>query len=245
MSKITVIFLLITTSCLAQLELRNNPYLNGEMILKNGEIKNGFIQLNGSAFDIKFKEIENQKKPDKIDYKSIEKIIINSNLSTRREFYYKKTDADKFFKFVELIYSNVIEVYIHSEDNLSLFYSGVDRSNVSDWLNHERQESSKINSEINRLNDLKNGTSNSIPSNYKPISYQKIKENIFNTKNIKYLLLNKKSDILNFINSSKKLNEFAYINFIDCPELISKIENKELIKDDIVEIVDFFSNCTK
>lgn len=227
MNKITVLFLLITTSCLAQLELRNNPYLKGEIILINGEIKNGFIKLDGSAFSIKYKESEDQKNSDKIDYKNIDKIVINSNLSTRREFYYKKTDADKFNKFVELIYSNNFDVYIYSPDNLSLFYSGVDRSNVMDFLNGSGFP-------------IVNGHNVIWTKRY---SISKIKENLSKAKNIKYLLYKKDSEKLNFIYSNKKLNEFAIENFKDCPELILKIENKELILDDIVEIVDLYNNC--
>ena len=244
MYKLIIFYLLITTSCFAQLELRNNPFLKGNIVLNNGEIINGFIQLNGSAFDVKFKEIENNKKSNKIDYKNIERIIINSNSSNTREFYYKKTDANKFYKFVELIYSNVFEVYIYSEDNQSLFYSDVDRSNVTDWLNYEQQEASKVNSEINKLKDLKNGSANSIKPYYKPSSYQNFKNNISKLKNIQFLISDKNSNKLIFINSNKKLLEFASANFNDCSKLISRIENKELKKEDIIEIVDFFNNCT-
>ncbi|WP_140485494.1 hypothetical protein [Flavobacterium sp. GSA192] len=244
MSKIIIIFLLITTSCFAQLELRNNPYLKGEIILIDGNVKNGLVKLNGSAFSVEFKENENQRKPDKIDYKSINKIVINSELSGRREFYYKKTDADKFYKFVELIYSNNLEVYVYSPDNLSLFYSDVDRSNVADWLSYERSESSRIKAEANRLNDLKNGNNAAnYLNNTKPINYSKIKENLAKGKNIKYLLHKKYSEKLNFIYSDKKLNEYAVENFKDCPELILKIENKVLVLDDIFEIVDLYNNC--
>lgn len=243
MNKIVIIFLLITTSCFAQLELRNNPYLKGEIILIDGGVKNGFVKLNGSAFSVEFKENENQRKLDKIDYKSINKIVINSELSGRREFYYKKTDADKFYKFVELIYSNNLEVYVYSPDNLSLFYSGVDRSNVADWFAHERSESSKINAQSNRLNNLKNGVKTLNPLYTKPVSYSEVRENLSQAKSIKFLLSRKDSEKLNFVYSNKKLNEYAIENFSDCPELVFKIENKVLVLDDIFEIVDLYNSC--
>lgn len=243
MSKIIIVFLLITTSCFAQLELRNNPYLKGEIILIDGNVKNGLVKLNGSAFSVEFKENENQRKPDKIDYKSINKIVINSELSGRREFYYKKTDADKFYKFVELVYSNNLEVYVYSPDNLSLFYSGVDRSNVADWFAHERSESSKINAQSNRLNNLKNGVNSLNPLYTKPVSYSEVRENLSQAKNIKYLLSRKDSEKLNFVYSNKKLNEYAVENFSDCPGLISKIENEQLQLENIFEIVDLYNNC--
>lgn len=225
MSKIIIIFLLITTSCFAQLELRNNPYLKGEIILIDGNVKNGFVKLNGSAFSVEFKENEDQRKPDKIDYKSINKIVINSELSGRREFYYKKTDADKFYKFVELIYSNNLEVYVYSPDNLSLFYSGVDRSNVNDFL----------------VGGVVFNGSNAIWIGRSSVSV--IKENLAKAKNIKYLLSRKDSEKLNFVYSNKKLNEYAVENFSDCPGLISKIENEQLQLENIFEIVDLYNNC--
>ncbi|MFA9191919.1 hypothetical protein AAGV28_11130 [Flavobacterium sp. FZUC8N2.13] len=225
MSKIIIIFLLITTSCFAQLELRNNPYLKGEIILIDGNVKNGFVKLNGSAFSVEFKENEDQRKPDKIDYKSINKIVINSELSGRREFYYKKTDADKFYKFVELIYSNNLEVYVYSPDNLSLFYSGVDRSNVNDFL----------------VGGVVFNGSNAIWIGRSSVSV--IKENLAKAKNIKHLLSRKDSEKLNFVYSNKKLNEYAVENFSDCPGLISKIENEQLQLENIFEIVDLYNNC--
>lgn len=100
MNRIFILFLLISTTCFAQLELRENPYLKGEIILKSGEIKNGFVKLDGSAFSVKFKEIEQQKKPLKIDIDSIEKIVTNPNTSKSRQFYYKVTNENKFKKFV-------------------------------------------------------------------------------------------------------------------------------------------------
>lgn len=75
MSKIIIVFLLITTSCFAQLELRNNPYLKGEIILIDGNVKNGLVKLNGSAFSVEFKENENQRKPDKLIIKALKKLL--------------------------------------------------------------------------------------------------------------------------------------------------------------------------
>lgn len=176
MNKIIILFLLITTPCLSQLELRIDPYLKGEIVLKSGEIKKGFIKLNGSAFKIKFKKIEDQKKSEKIDVKTINKIIIYQNSYSSREFYYKKTDSDKFNKFVELIYSGKYNIYLYSRDNLSLFYKDVDRSNVRDFL--------------------------SFDSNYQSVPYysvSEIKKNLAKVVNPKYLLDTKKSEVLNFI----------------------------------------------
>lgn len=234
MNKIYILFLLISTACFAQLELRQNPYLKGEIILKSGEIKNGFIKLDGSAFSVRFKEIEQQKKPLKIDTDSIEKIVTNPNTSKSRQFYYKVTNENKFKKFVEFIYSNNYELYIYSVDNLSLFYSGIDRSNAMDVLNYERNQGSRIGG----LNNV-----NGVWIKHTQTSYSQIKENLMKAKNIKYLLCKKDSEMLNFIPSNKKLLDFATENFTECNELIMKIKTKEFVLEDLVEIIDFFSNC--
>ena len=239
MNRIFILFLLISTTCFAQLELRENPYLKGEIILKSGEIKNGFVKLDGSAFSVKFKEIEQQKKPLKIDTDSIEKIVTNPNTSKSRQFYYKVTNENKFKKFVEFFYSNNFELYIYSVDNLSLFYSGVDRSNAMDVLNYERQQASRMKS----LEELSRNDGKDVWMQKTNVSYSKIKENLSKAKNIKYLLCKKDSEILNFIPSNKKLLDFATENFKDCNELIMKIKTKEFVLDDVVEIIDCFSNC--
>lgn len=248
MTKLIFIFSLITTTCFSQLELRVNPYLEGEIAFKSGKVKKGYIKLDDSAFRVRFKENKNNKKYKKVKTDSISKIVIHSNSSTDREFCYKKTDQDKFNKFVELIYSNKLDVYIYSSDNLSLFYSDIDRSNVTDWIGYARSEISAFNAKIEQhLKDQKDGTNeaNSIDQFYQSqkTTYSKIKENLSKVKNVKYLLQKKDSEKLIFIYSNKKLRNFSILNFNDCPELIRKIENKILQKNDIIEIIDFYSNC--
>ena len=126
-----------------------------------------------------------------------------------------------------------------------MFYSGIDRSNVVDWVAHARSEISRFNVEsAQRLEDLKNGTNTSKPIiQSERISYSKIRENLSKAKNTSYLIYKKGLEKLNFIYSNKKLKKFAIINFNECSELILKIKNKEFKKDDIIEIVDFYNNC--
>ena len=239
MNKIIILFMFFTTFTFAQLELRKNPYLKGEIVLNDGVIKKGFIKLEFSAFRIRFKEDEEQEKAEKIKQETVNKIVLISDSSTRREFYYKNTNRAKIKEFVELIYSKNFEVYIFSPDNLSLFYGGVDRSNVLDWLSYSRGDIQTFHSDSKKLAQGKSvdlsGT----------LSYSEIKENLAKIEDVKYLMSEVDSERLSYIDTNKILVEFAGQYFKDCPELISKIEEKELRKEDVIEIVDFYENCTK
>ena len=217
---ITILFLISFFCVQAQLEMRINPYVKGKIILKNDSIKSGFIKMDDSAFRVRFKKNKEQKSKEKIDYKKISKIILSSDSSTDRIFFYKRTDSDKFLKFVELLYSGKYDTYLYSSNNLSLFYKDVDRSNVSDFL--------------------------SFGSNFQNQPYysvSEIKKNLSKVINPKYLIDTKKIEVLNFIYSNRKLRKNAKKYFKGCSKLISKIENKELSLDDIIEIIDFYNNC--
>ena len=204
----------------AQLEMRLNPYIKGTIILKNDSIKNGYIQLESSAFRVRFREDKEQKGKEKIDYNDIEKILLSADTPNEREFYYKKTDASKFLKFVELLHKSKYDVYVNSSNDLSLFYKDVDRSNVGDFLS------------------FGSGFSN---QPYRSTS--QIKEYLMQVENPKYLLKDKNVDELQFIYSNRKLRKNAEFFFEGCPELIQKIKNKELKTDDIIEIIDFYNSC--
>jgi len=219
-SLFTLFFILSCFISLAQLEMRINPYIKGEIVLKNDSIKKGYIKFDDSAFKVRFKKNKEQKSKEKIDHIDISKIILFSKSSSNRVFFYKKTDADKFSRFVELIYSGKYNIYLYSSNNLSLFYKDVDRSNVRDFLSF--------------------GSSFQNAPYY---SVSEIKRNLEKVVNPKYLLDLKNSEKLNFIYSNRKLRKNANTYFKGCYELISKIGNKELKLDNIIEIIDFYNNC--
>lgn len=209
----TIFFILFSFFSQAQFEMRINPYLKGEIVLKNDSVETGYIKLDDSAFKVKFKGHKEQKSEKKISPDNISKIIIYT-ASANREFLYKKTDASKFPKFVELIYAGKFDLYLFSINNLSLFYKDVDRSNVTDFI--------------------------FLDSNY---SIEKIKENLKKVISPEYLLDMKNSEELNFIYSNKNLRKKANQYFRGCSSLISRIENKEWKLENIIDIVDFYNNC--
>ena len=144
---------IITLSCFGQLELRPNPFLKGTIILKDGTIKDGGIRLNGSAFRIRFKDSVKQKKSEKIDYKTVEKIVINFDSINFREFYYKKTTKNKFYSFVELLQSGNIDFYKDLSKNYSPFYEGIDRRTTREWMNDVRSKNPDIPLSENQLQE--------------------------------------------------------------------------------------------
>ena len=138
-------------------------------------------------------------------------------------FFIKKTDANKFLKFVELIHqSSKYDVYVNSSNDLSLFYKDVDRSNVNDFLS------------------LGSGIIN---QPYRSVS--QIKDYLKQVKNPKYLLDTKNLDEIQFIHSNRRLRKDAKKFFKGCPELLRKIDDKELKTDDIIEIVELYNSCNE
>ena len=223
--KIIIAFILLTVSSISvnaqpHLEMRHNPYIMGKIILKNDSVKNGFIQLESSAFRVRYKETEEQKEKEKIDFKQIERIVLFKASSKDRVFFYKKTDMNKFLKFVELVDSGMYDTYMFSENELSLFYKDVDRSNITDFLSFGR------------------GFQNQPYS-----SISDIKSNLAKVEKPKYFLDTKELDVLSYIYSDKKLRKKANQLFKKCPELVFKIENKEFKMEDMIEIVRYYNNC--
>ncbi|MDY7394175.1 hypothetical protein UMM65_02900 [Aureibaculum sp. 2210JD6-5] len=131
----------------SQIELRRNPYIKSSIVFKNKDSISGFVKLNGSAFDIRFKDSIKQKKSKKIKYKEVEKIMTLVDSLNPREFYYKKTDQTKFFYFIELIHNDFISIYVNSSDRLNLFYydSGMDRRSANEFMSEMRSENNFLN----------------------------------------------------------------------------------------------------
>ncbi len=188
--------------------------------MQNDSIRDGFIKLEDSAFRVRFKLDESQKGKKKIDYKKIKKIVLSKDTPNQREFYYKKTNANKYLKFVELLHRSKYDIYVNSSNDLSLFYKDVDRSNIGDFLSF--------------------GT-DFINQPYR--SNSEIKKYLMQVKNPKYLLKIDDSDELQFIYSNRKLRKYAEKFFKGCEELIKKIKDKEYKTDDIIEIIDFYNSC--
>lgn len=197
----------------------------------NGDIKDGWVKLNASAFNVRFKESDTLGKSIQVNEDSIKSISRIEKNNQVRTFYYKKTDRNKFNKFVELIKTGNFNLYFYTED-LSLFYSGVDRSTIGDWLGNMRAHSTSVNNSSN------NQTTPSLPLDFDFIRNQMMKAN-----NIKVLFQNNNEEKLFFMTSQKKLKKFAANYFTECPKLLKQISSKYYKKRDFFKILYDYDNC--
>ena len=227
-----IIFLFIVFICVAsfgQAELRPNPYVIGHIILKKGNTLKGYIKLNHSEWDVRFKDSIKQRKSIKVKYKNIAKIIIDTDSSNPREFYYMKSNRTKFLSFVEKVYSNKISIYTKSSDELSAFYAGFDRRTTQEWMNDMRYENS-TNSYFKFFGsfNMNFGIDIEIPST-------------------DYFLLKKGEQKIIYIGTEgnpirRGFKKFAVAYFNDCSILVEKLDNKEYKLLNLPEIIEFYNN---
>ena len=242
MKKLLLVLVFLNTSNgFSQIELRRNPYINSSIVLKKGDTLKGVVKLNGSAFDIRFKDSIKEKKSKKIKFKEVEKIIAYSKSQYPREFYYKKTDQSKFFHFVELVHNDTINVYITSTDRLGLFYSdsGVDRRSANEMMNDMRKPVSikpienilSIKKEINFFNSYLGLMNNfTVQLNIDRIDYFLHKKN-----QKKLVLIGVKGNFL-YKNFKKTASKY----FEDCPNLVEKIQSRELKLKHLPDIIEYY-----
>lgn len=233
MNKAFLLVLVLFSSSIsnAQSDLRINPFIKGSIEMLNGEIKDGWVKLNASAFNVRFKESDTLNKSIQVNEDSIKSISRIEKNNEVRTFYYKKTDRNKFNKFVELIKTGNFNLYFYTED-LSLFYSGVDRSTIGDWLGSMRTHSPSVN------NNSINQTTSSLH-----LDFEFIRNQMMKAKNIKVLFQNNNEEKLFFITSQKKLKTFAGKYFTECPKLVKQISNNYYKKRDFFKILYDYDNC--
>lgn len=227
-----IIFLLVVFIGIAsygQAELRPNPYINGHIILKKGNTLKGYIKLNDSEWDVRFKDSIKQRKSQKVKYKNITKIIIDTDSSNPREFYYMKSNRTKFISFVEKVYSNKISIYTKSSNEVSSFYADFDRRTTQEWINDMQYENS-TNSYFNFFG--------SFNMNFR------IEIEIPSTD---YYLLKKGEQKIIYIGTEgnivrKGFKKFAIAYFKDCSILVEKLETKEYQLQNLPEVIEFYNN---
>ncbi|QAA80611.1 hypothetical protein EI546_02195 [Aequorivita sp. H23M31] len=136
-----LIFILFNYSiCVSQdYELRVTPYVNSKIVFKDSTVQSGLLKLANSAFSPHFKQEEGGK-PQKLNYELIYKIYSNPNTENERVFQYVNHNYSKFKIFVELIYDDVFQIYINSNDSAQLFYSEFDRQSMGELMAIDRFE---------------------------------------------------------------------------------------------------------
>lgn len=152
-----LLLLLITKSFSQDYELRATPTIESEITYKNGTSEKGLLWLANSAFNPRLKK-DKKGGSKKIDYKTIDKITTNSGTENERIFQYLHHNYNKYKIFVELIYTDKINIYIASKDGgVDLFYSDYDRETMREkFLRMKHGNSYGSQNETNTI-ELPNG----------------------------------------------------------------------------------------
>ena len=149
--KLFLFFLLsinISTAYAQDFELRITPFIESKIIYKDSTSEEGFLRLASSVFNLRMKKTESDKER-KIDYEKVQKIVTNPDTENERIFQYLNHNYNKFKIFAELIYSDILSIYISSTDADDLFYSDFDRQSIREIMAQARFEGN--NGFINRL----------------------------------------------------------------------------------------------
>ncbi len=243
MKRILLVFsILISLNNFAQLKLHKKPYLKGTIELKSGEILKGFIKLKNSAFDVRFKETESQKKASKVKFKEIKEMITVEDSLYKRKFYYKKTDKSKFLSFVELIHKGKTDVYINNSIDLDLFYSKNKYISAEEWMQRMKDDFLFRNTNHLEMFDNYFALNNSIGvAGGGLIDVSKIDYFLYKSTDKTLIHIGSKGNFL-YKNFKKTASKY----FEDCPELVEKIKLRKLKLKHLTEILNFYNiNCSK
>ncbi len=244
MKRILLVFsILISLNNFAQLKLHKKPYLKGTIELKSGEILKGFIKLKNSAFDVRFKETESQKKANKVKFKEIKEMITVEDSLYKRKFYYKKTEKSKFLSFVELIHEGDIDVYVNNSIDLDLFYANIENYiNAEDWMRN--MGNNFVFPDLNHLNTFNNyflvNNSIGISANV-GIQINKTDYFLFKKEDKTLIHIGSKGNFL-YKNFKKAASEY----FSDCPNLVEKLKSRKLRLKHLTQILEYYdTKCFK
>jgi len=237
-----VLFVIPITNLNAQnYQLRKNPLIDGQVILKDSTIITGLIKLNNSAFDVRFKKTA-EDKLKKIDYKQIDRIIIDPNSSNERTFQYLKNYDTKWNKFVELTYSDSISIYIGCEDELSLFYSEFDRATLREKMNQMKFENStrrKL-SQADTI-ELPNGKKIRLPIRYNYYYESDFAHASGNIISLDYYLLKENSKLIPVRTNKNFLKR--YIQYFDnCPNFVEAFRQKKIDVSDLPKLIEYYKS---
>lgn len=243
---ILIIVLLFTINSYSQdFELRKSPFVRGKLIFKDGSTKKGFVKLNNSAFDVRFKS-SGKDKPEKVNYKDLDKIIANPDSIDVRTFQYLKNYQDKFNKFVELILQDKISIYIESSDRLSLFYSDFDRRTGREWMDDIKfKHLTKRNLELNYKVILPNGEEINLPNTYKHYFQSQYVISKKNQIRLSYFIKKENDDKLILVESYKRFLKNSIKHFEDCPVFVDDFRNKKITLGDLPKFIEYYKYLCK
>lgn len=257
------IILLTIKSYGQDFELRKTPYVRSIIVYKNGETKLGFLKMNDSAFDPRFK-ISESEKAQKIDIDEIDIIITDPFEETPRIFQYLDNDQNRFKMFVELVYKDEISIYLRLSNDLNLFYSEFDRTTGMEMMNAMRRwgnparislsngrvemspssiSSPIVNPSLTQTNVLPDGREIEIPGGFSGF-YGFNNSFVPKLSGVGYYLFKAPENKLITIRSHKKFIKKSMSYFEDCPEFVEAFKHEEITLNDLIAFIEVYkSTC--
>src|SRR5690606_29664319 len=228
---ILIFAFLIGSNCFSQdYELRTTPYVKCEIFYKDRSSEKGFLRLASSAFSPHFKKEENGKSK-KIDFELIDKIVSNPETENERIFQYLNHNYNKFKIFVELIYDDVLSIYISSTDSDDLFYSDFDRQNIREMMAQAKFEGKSGFTKRLKSSDtlnLPNGKKISLPMRYSYYYGLDYGVAFGTTPKLNYYLLKEGNTKLYKVEKNKRFLKNANEIIGECPVILNDLQNNAI-----------------
>lgn len=229
-----------TKSISQDYELRITPFIESKIIYNDSTYDEGLLRLASSVFELRFKNKES-KKERKIDHKIVDKIITNPGTEKVRTFRYLNHNYTKFKIFVELLYSDVISIYVGSTDSDDLFYSDFNRQTLPEMLAQTRYErntgiitSNKTSSTI----ELPNGQTLDVPRRY--AYYNNFNLNFNSSPTVRYYLLKQGTSVLYKVEKNKRFLKKSLEIFDGCPELIEDFKQNRITLGELPTFIEYY-----
>lgn len=222
-----VVFLLIIFSTFnlfsQDFELRKTPPINSKIIYLDGTSEEGMLWMANSAFNPRLKTDKNWKSR-KLDYKTIDKIITNPEAENERIFQYLNHNYSKYKIFVELIYEDVLSIYIGSNDSDDLFYSDINRQSMGELMAQMRFEGVNYSQKLKLSDTIELPYGKKLIRPYRYTYYYGLNSGMATgvTPTYHYYLL--KDSTLLKVEKTKRFLKKSKEYFQDCPAIITDLE---------------------
>jgi len=239
-----IVFLSLFNCFSKDFELRKTPFIKSNIIYKDGTSEKGLLRIASSVFKPRLQK-EKGEKSIKLDYNSIDKIITNPETENERVFQYLHHNYSKFKIFVELIYTDVLSIYISSTDADDLFYSDFDRQSIGEMMNQARFEGrSQFSSRLKSSDTLRlpNGKIMTLPIKYSYYNGLSFGVAFGKTPALNYYLLKQGDTQLYRVEKNKRFLKKAKDIFNDCPILINDLEQKKITLKDLPRFIEYYKD---
>lgn len=245
---ILILILFIFSNSFSQdYELRAAPFIKCKIIYKDSTFEKGFLRFPTSVFKPSLKNEEGEK-ARKIDFELINKIISNPETENERTFQYLNHNYNKFKIFVELIYDDILSIYINSTDADGLFYSDFDRQSIREAMAKARFEGKLDFNERLRSSDtlnLPNGKKIILPMRYSYYYGLNCEVAVGNTPTLNYYILKEGNPKLYKVEKNKRFLKKAKDIISDCPIIINDLDQNKINIFDLPNFIENYKDVCK